>query len=100
MTNKSKSTRIAISCPDDIYAILSDWSELTGKPMSRVLVEFLDRHIGQLYEDMSMLKHDWLLKHAGADLAGQYHEEAKQQIDILNNGGGLIRSGASKAETC
>lgn len=36
------STRIAISCPDHVYKLLSALSELQSRPMSKVVVELLE----------------------------------------------------------
>lgn len=36
------SKRIAISCPDHIYKLLSGLSELQSRPMSKVVVELLE----------------------------------------------------------
>ena len=35
------STRIAISCPDHVYKLLSGLAELQSRPMSKVVVELL-----------------------------------------------------------
>ena len=42
MPNQTNSKRISISLNPELYAIVSDLSELQNKPMSRVVVELME----------------------------------------------------------
>lgn len=75
---KPNTTRIAISCPDDIYSILSDFSTLTNRPMSKVLLDFIESRKAELYDEMSVIKEQWLAHNMGEDFVELYRAQAEK----------------------
>jgi len=75
---KPNTTRIAISCPDDIYSILSDFSTLTNRPMSKVLLDFIESRKVELYDEMSEVKEQWLAQNMGEDFVELYRAQAEK----------------------
>lgn len=75
---KPNTTRIAISCPDDIYSILSDFSTLTDRPMSKVLLDFIERRKVELYDEMSEVKEQWLAHNMGEEFVELYRAQAEK----------------------
>lgn len=48
MPNQTRSKRVALSVPPDVYAVLKDLSELQNKPKSTIITEILEQTLPQL----------------------------------------------------
>lgn len=48
MPNQTRSKRVALSVPPDVYAVLKDLSELQNKPKSTIITEILEETLPHL----------------------------------------------------